>query len=54
MVKEKKEFNTQNSHQEGLTESEFGFVYDFFTGKEKRCHNAGINQRTTKVQLFSY
>lgn len=35
MVKEKKEFNTQNGHQEELTESEFGFAYDFFLPEKK-------------------
>jgi len=35
MVTEEKELNTQNTHQEGLTESEFGFVYDFFLPEKK-------------------
>jgi hypothetical protein len=35
MVKEEKELNTQNNHQEELTESEFGFAYDFFLPEKK-------------------
>jgi len=35
MIKEEKILNTQNSHQEELGESEFGFVYDFFLAENK-------------------
>ena len=35
MVKEEKELSTQNSHQEELAESEFGFEYDFFLAEKK-------------------
>ncbi len=35
MVKECKEPNSQNSHQEEQIESEFGFVHDFFISEEK-------------------
>jgi hypothetical protein len=35
MVKEEKERNSQNSHQEELMKSEFGFVYDFFLPEKK-------------------
>jgi hypothetical protein len=35
MVKEEKELNSQNIHQEELMKSEFGFVYDFFLPEKK-------------------
>jgi len=35
MVKEEKERNTQESNQEELMKSEFGFVYDFFISQKK-------------------
>lgn len=48
MVKEEKELNTQNSHQEELTESEFGFVYDFFLPEKKSGFTI---QELTKEEL---
>ena len=47
MVKESKEPDSQNSHQEDLMVSEFGFVYEFFISEEKR---GSIEKTTTKKQ----
>jgi hypothetical protein len=47
MVKEEKERNTQESNQEELMKSEFGFVYDFFISQKK----SGVSiQGLTKKQ----
>ena len=47
MIKEKK-LNTQNSNQVELTESEFGFEYDFFLPEKK---SSVTIQGLTKEQL---
>jgi hypothetical protein len=46
MVKEEKERNTQESNQEELMKSEFGFVYDFFTSEKKSgITTQGLNKK---------
>ena len=47
MVKEGKEPDSQNSHQEELIEPEFGFVHDFFISGEK---SGGIERTTATEQ----
>ena len=67
MVKEEKERNTQESNQEELMKSEFGFVYDFFIsqkksgvsiqGLTKNNHKKQEKTRSriiTKVRLFFF
>jgi hypothetical protein len=58
MLKEERELNTQNSSREGLPESEFGFVYDFFLPEKKSgetIHGLSKEQlKKTKKDKFTY
>jgi hypothetical protein len=48
MVKEDREPNSENSHQEDtLSHSEFGFIYEFFISEEK---SGSIEKTTAKEQ----
>jgi hypothetical protein len=49
MEKEEKELNSQSEDQEELSNSEFGFVYDFFISvKNSESNIEGLNKEKPK------